>query len=224
MIQRLFRNWKWKRLARQLRRPSGNAGKETGLLMNESNRFMYAFTLEQSGLKKGDRVLEIGFGNGQFFRQVIAAADSISLSGIDHSPLMFGEAVKSHIDLIQSGQLQLIHGNSNAMPWPDQHFDLIFCINVIYFWDNPHEHLREIRRVLKPGGLFLATCRSKENMVQMPFTKWNFKPYTAEEWNQILQQNGLQPCIDKQATEPGLLAANVPFLPLQWCVGARRMD
>lgn len=224
MLRRFFKQWKWKRLARQLRQPSGKAGKDTGLLMNHSNRYMYALTLEQLALKKGDHVLEIGFGNGHFFTQLLSAAEEIHLYGIDYSPLMVEEAGKEHAAFIQSGQLQLVNGNSDAMPWPDQYFDRIFCINVIYFWDNPDDHLKEIRRVLKPGGQFFATCRSKENMTLMPFTKWNFKPYTAEEWETILIKNGLTPHLKKQTAEPALQEAGVPFEPMQWCVGATRTD
>lgn len=224
MFHRFFKQWKWKRLARQLRKPSGKAGKDTGLLMNLSNRYMYALTLEQLALKEGDQVLEIGFGNGHFFQQILSAAEGIHLYGIDYSPLMVAEAGKEHAALIQSGQLQLVNGNSDTMTWPDQYFDLIFCINVIYFWEHPDDHLKEIRRVLKPGGQFFATCRSKENMILMPFTKWNFKPYTAEEWESILIKNGLTPHLKKQTIEPGLQEAGVPFEPMQWCVGARRID
>jgi SAM-dependent methyltransferase len=57
------------------------------------------------------------------------------------------------------------------------HFDRIFCINVIYFWDDPAAHLREVRRVLKPGGTFTAVFRTRAAMVKMPFTQFGFAMY-----------------------------------------------
>ncbi len=224
MFSRLFKQWKWKRLARQLRRPTGNAGKETGILMNRSNHYMYQFTLEQMQLKDGDQVLEIGFGNGHFFPQVLSAAENLSLYGIDYSRLMVEETRRANSNLIQNGQLQLVNGNSNALPYPDQYFDVIFCINVIYFWDQPEDHLKEIRRVLKTGGRFFATCRSKENMALMPFTRWNFKPYTADEWETELKKNKLTPFLKESAIEAGFQDLQLPIEPRQWCVGATRSD
>ncbi|MBK8952946.1 MAG: methyltransferase domain-containing protein [Chitinophagaceae bacterium] len=86
-------------------------------------------------------------------------------------------------------KLRLIKGNSECLPSPDNTFDLVFCINVIYFWQNPSKHLQEIKRVLKPGGAFYAIFRTKESMQFMPFTQFGFTAYDEVEWIQQLTEN-----------------------------------
>ncbi len=75
---------------------------------------------------------------------------------------------------IADGKLILQLGSSDKLPFADNSFDKVFCINVVYFWDEPQKHLQEISRVLKPGGKFYATIRTKESMELMPFTKYGF--------------------------------------------------
>jgi ubiquinone/menaquinone biosynthesis C-methylase UbiE len=179
-------------MARQLRKPSGVAGHKVGLMMNKANEFLYEFTLKQMQLQPGTKILEIGFGNGRFFDKLFAAAPGLSACGIDFSATMASEARRNNATAINEGRLQIVQGSSAAMPFPDQYFDRIFCINVIYFWDEPQRHLEEIKRVLKPGGKFLATIRTRESMELMPFTKYGFTGYTPGEWEKQVRETGLQ--------------------------------
>jgi SAM-dependent methyltransferase len=65
----------------------------------------------------------------------------------------------------------------------------VFCINVIYFWERPEAHLKEIYRVLKPGGKFYTSIRTKESLVQMPFANYGFNLYTKDKWITMLETN-----------------------------------
>ena len=87
-----------------------------------------------------------------------------------------------------------------------------FCINVIYFWEQPADHLREIYRVLKPGGKFYTSIRTKESLEKMPFSKYGFHIYSQDEWINRLQftrtvesENEPDAVIDKQAYKAGSL-------------------
>lgn len=222
MWKKFFQQLKMKRLARQLRKPDGKAGTRTGQLMNRSNSFMYAFTLELMKLREGETILEIGFGNGLFFDKITAQAPGLSLYGIDYSPQMVKEAGITNERLINQGSLKLVSGNSDALPWPEHFFDKIYCINVIYFWEEPLRHLQEIKRVLKPGGRFYATCRSKDNMAQLPFTAFNFTTYNPEEWTDQLKKAGLNPVEITTAEEPAILLQGVSFAAQHWCVTAEK--
>lgn len=221
MWKKFFHKLKMKKLAHQLRKPDGKAGTKTGLFMNSSNSFMYSFTLEQMKLREGDNVLEVGFGNGHFFEKIYAQAPGLSLYGIDYSVQMLQEAKAANQSLIGKGCLELKSGNNDSLPWTDNFFDKIFCINVIYFWEQPLLHLQEIKRVLKPGGRFYATCRSKENMAQLPFTAYNFTTYRQDEWAAMLEKAGLKPVEIQTADEPGI-QPHVSFAAQQWCVTAEK--
>lgn len=183
----------WSKLmANQLRLPSGLLAKLTGSRMNKSNELLYHLTLENLSIKDGDTILEIGFGNGKFFSELNAKAKNLKITGIDHSPEMVSEALRINPDLHKTGALKTAVGSSDNMPFDDNSFNKIFCINVIYFWENPALHLKEIHRVLKPGGHFCTGFRPKENLSKFSFTKFGFTLYSEKEWKDLIEANGFQ--------------------------------
>lgn len=203
----------FKLMANQLRMPSGFLAKITGNKMNASNELLYHLTLDNLQVKDGEHILEIGFGNGKFFRELNSKANNLTITGIDHSPNMVTEAVKINRDLHASGKLKTIAGSSNNLPFDDNSFDKILCINVIYFWENPALHLQEIHRVLKPGGYFCTGFRPKENLSKFPFAKHGFTLYTEEEWKNLLEENGFRFMFSQndKHLEKKLNQVNTPF-------------
>lgn len=180
-------------IATQLSKPTGLLAGKVGKQMNKVNNLLYDFTITAMELKDKESILEIGFGNGKFFNQVFAAADNLAVSGLEFSPEMLKAARANNRAAVSSGKLNLVAGSSEAIPFADNSFDKIFCINVIYFWQDPDNHLKEIYRVLKPGGKFYTTIRTKESMEQMPFTAYGFNKYEQAAWEDILTKNHLTP-------------------------------
>jgi ubiquinone/menaquinone biosynthesis C-methylase UbiE len=178
-------------IAGQLRKPTGFLAGKVGNEMNKTNNFLYDFTIKEMGLTDNDSILEIGFGNGKFFEKIFSAANNLKISGLDFSPEMVKAATGNNPLKLGNGELILRQGSSDKIPFADSSFDKVFCINVIYFWEQPAAHLKEIYRVLKPGGRFYTSIRSNETMVQMPFTKYGFKVYTQQEWTSMLETNHL---------------------------------
>lgn len=189
-------------MAKQLRRPSGVMGDKVGNMMNKANEFLYDFTLCVMNLSDNQTILEIGFGNGKFFDKIFSRANNLQVTGLDFSETMFSQAKEKNTEAIASGKLKLQLGNSDKLPFPDNSFDKIFCINVIYFWNEPQKHLQEIHRVLKPGGRFYATVRTKESMLKMPFTKYGFSFYDTENWKMQLDKCSLIFAEEKPVYEP----------------------
>lgn len=58
-------------------------------------------------------------------------------------------------------------GFGNAIPYPDDHFDLVFSANVLEHLEHPVEVFREVRRILKPGGLFLLKTPNRRHYVAL---------------------------------------------------------
>jgi ubiquinone/menaquinone biosynthesis C-methylase UbiE len=221
MFKKFFQQVKFKAMARQLRKPGGMMGKKVGEMMNKANEFLYDFTLAQMKLADGEKVLEIGFGNGLFFDKLFSKANNLQLSGIDYSKLMVETAITNNKESIENGKLSLLNGSSDHLPYPDNSFDKIFCINVIYFWDNPQSHLKEITRVLKPGGRFYATIRTKESMNMMPFTKYGFTKYNEQEWSDLLPDS-LQLLPVVTVDEPIVQFEGNPFQVQSLCLVAEK--
>ena len=189
-------------MAKQLRRPNGTMGSKVGTIMNKANEFLYDATLDVMQPSANQSLLEIGFGNGKFFDKFFSKAASLKITGLDFSETMYNAAKVNNKLSIDSGKLSLHFGSSTAMPFADNSFDKIFCINVIYFWDKPNQHLQEIYRVLKPGGRFYATVRTKESMLRMPFTKYGFTFYETEKWKTQLTDAGLTFLEERTFDEP----------------------
>lgn len=192
-------------IAQQLRKPHGAFAKTIGERMNESNRSLYKLVLQHLELQPGNQVLEIGFGNGHFFKEVSQKAEGLKLYGIDYSAAMVKAARKNNADLIRQGLLEVQMGNSDQLPYASGLFDAVFCINVIYFWDQPFTHLQEIGRVMKPGARFYVGIRTKETMEKLPFVTPLFKLRGKEEIQRIFAECGFELIQTQQETEPPVI-------------------
>lgn len=191
-----------KEMAAQLRRPHGFMARKVGERMNAANRFLYTNTWPALELRDGMRVLEIGFGNGQFLGELARQANNLELHGLDLSAAMVQEASTHHASLIGTGALSLVNGASDRMPYAEAFFDRIFCINVVYFRDDPSAHLRELHRVLKPDGTFTAVLRARSSMERLPFASFGFTMYEQADWERVLRANGFRPLRTVVLKEP----------------------
>lgn len=192
-------------IAQQLRKPHGAFAKTIGERMNESNRSLYKLVLQRLELQPGNQVLEIGFGNGHFFKEILGKAEGLKLYGIDYSAAMVKAARKKNLDLIRQGQLELKMGNSDQLPYPAGLFDAVFCINVIYFWNKPFTHLQEIGRVMKSGARFYVGIRTKEIMEKLPFVTPLFNLRGVEEIQRIFGECGFELIQTQQEIEPPVI-------------------
>jgi ubiquinone/menaquinone biosynthesis C-methylase UbiE len=223
IVENIKESW-YALMAKQLRKPSGILASFTGDQMNKANHLLYQQTFDQLDLQDGDHILEVGFGNGKFFPELLTRAQNLQITGIDVSHEMVTEAVRNNAALYEAGIMKVNVGSSEQLPFADQTFDKIFCVNVIYFWDEPAVHLAEILRVLKPGGLFCTGFRPYETMLKLPFTKYGFHLYSVEDWAQMLANNGF---IDMETSEiqSSIKKQTGPFTDLSGlCLKAKRAE
>ena len=137
----------------QLRQPRGFVGRFTGRAMARGNQESNEWTLSLLEIQPYDHVLEVGFGPGQSIRSAAERASHGFVAGIDHSETMVREASKLNSQAIQSGRVELKRADVSSIPYTDDVFDKVFAVNVIYLWPDVAKPVRELRRVLKPGGL-----------------------------------------------------------------------
>lgn len=179
---------------------------EVARRMNTANEFLYDFTLDEMLVRNNQAILEIGFGNGKFFYKQFNRADDLRITGMDFSEEMIRAAKTHNQDYLEQGKLMLVKGQSDKMPFPVASFDIVFCINVAYFWEEPQDHLIEIHRVLKPGGRLYTTIRTPESLAAMAFSQYGFKTYTVEEWKLLCHLNNLSFIRSSHVNEPDLPA------------------
>jgi ubiquinone/menaquinone biosynthesis C-methylase UbiE len=136
---------------RMFGRPRGMLGRLGGVIMARVNRSA-AEVLDLLDVQPGDRLLEIGFGPGLGIQLSAARAAAGHVSGIDISPEMLQQAAARNARAIRGGRVDLKRGSVESLPFPDDSFDKAFAINSMQVWPDAVSGLREVRRVLKPGG------------------------------------------------------------------------
>jgi ubiquinone/menaquinone biosynthesis C-methylase UbiE len=110
----------------------------------------YAAAVAELGLRMGDRVLDAGCGTGRALPSLRAAVGpSGVVVGADLTPAMLEAAVRAgrHRD----GQLLL--ADVAALPLRPRSLDAVFGAGLISHLPRPAENLRELARVVRPGGV-----------------------------------------------------------------------
>jgi SAM-dependent methyltransferase len=103
-------------------------------------------------VQSNDKVLEIGFGPGVGIELLAQAAAGGYVFGIDPSKEMLDQAASRNARAIESGHVDLRLGSAEALPFKDNSFDKAMAINSLHMWSDAIAGLREVRRVMKPGG------------------------------------------------------------------------
>jgi SAM-dependent methyltransferase len=109
-------------------------------------------------LTSGDYVLDVACGPGNTTRSLVDAAGAQGLVvGIDSSATMLAQAVR---ETASTGPVGYVRGDAADLPFADGSFDAVSCYGALYLMDDPFASLREMIRVLKPGGRIavLTTC------------------------------------------------------------------
>ena len=178
-------------LAQQLRKPSGEFAEKVAESMNENNKFMTLHSIELLDIRNGEKILEIGPGNGKYAEIVVRKANDVTYVGIDYSPDMIKIATDMNAHLLESAELSFQEGLAESLPMEDQSVDKIFTVNTVYFMEDPAVCFGEMKRVLKPGGVGCITFAAKSSMQNLPFVHYGFTMYEAEEVAEIIKKSGL---------------------------------
>ena len=149
-------------LTKQFGNPSGLLGRLIGNRMARGNVYDAQWTISLLDIQPHHLILEIGFGPGVSTQMAGEKASKGFVTGIDHSSTMVQAASKRNADAIRSGRMELNQGDVASLPYPDESFDIAFSLHSIYFWQNPVDCLKQLRRVLKPGGLLAITIQPKD--------------------------------------------------------------
>lgn len=106
---------------------------------------------------EGGTVLDLGCGGGMTVRQVASRCPQGRIWGLDHSETMVRQATRRNRDLIRAGRVCVGVGEADALPFADGTFDAVVAVESFQFWNEPLRALREIGRVLRPGGRVAVT-------------------------------------------------------------------
>lgn len=126
------------------------------------HRVWKRFTIDCSGVRRGQKVLDLAGGTGDLaakFSRIVGEQGEVVLADINDSMLKIGREKLRNLGVI--GNINYVQANAEALPFPDNHFD---CITIAFGLRNVTDKdkaLRSMYRVLKPGGRLLVLEFSK---------------------------------------------------------------
>lgn len=195
-------------LAKQFRKPSGIGGRVVEKLMIKGNLKAYEYLYPLMGLSPDMRILEIGYGHGLGIHK-IATTVGCEITGIDFSELMFANAFKRNKALIKDKKVQLLTGDFLTTDFETSSFDLVFCINVIYFWSNLNGPFKKVAELLAQSGTFCFYMASRDTLDKIPFTHNSvFNKYLIKDVVECLYSAGFKKVDYSQSKEGYLVKAN----------------
>jgi SAM-dependent methyltransferase len=155
--------------------------RESTIAYEHLHRYAYATTLA-----KDKRVLDLACGEGYGSNMLASAAASVVGIDIDQT------AIQHASDKYASKTLRFLTGSISSVPIPDNHsFDVIVCFEAIEHVEDHEKLLGEVKRLLKPDGVFLVSTPNKvvyhdESEAENPF---HVKELYFEEFQQLLERH-----------------------------------
>lgn len=78
-----------------------------------------------------------------------------SVSGIDYSAVSVEKSRRVNRKAIEAGRCTALQASVESLPFEDGSFDAVTAFETVYFWPEPENSFREVRRVLRRGGVFM---------------------------------------------------------------------
>jgi ubiquinone/menaquinone biosynthesis C-methylase UbiE len=181
-----------KYVGRNFGNPNGFGGKIAAKIMNIINQKQYKAVLKNIHLKPDNVILDIGFGNGYLIKKLFEQNVPVKIYGIEISNDMINKVTVKNKWNIENGKLKLVLENVNKTSFEENMFDKIYTVNTIYFWNELDKSFSEIKRILKPDGIFINVVYTKEYLDKIIYTKYGFNKYGIEEIKKITKDNGMK--------------------------------
>lgn len=109
--------------------------------------------LEELELKKGDKILDAGCGDG-FYLHLLSSLGNYAITGIDFDKAAL-QSAKKNLKGIKN--ISILHGSVLELPFKSKSFDKVIMTEVAEHLPDDLKGLQEIYRVLKPGGILVLT-------------------------------------------------------------------
>lgn len=162
-------------MLRQVRKPSAWAGRPMLWIMNLSHSNLTDWGLSHIRIEKQFTILDVGCGGGRTIQKLAALATEGKVFGIDFAKGSVAASRAKNAQLIHSGRVQIQPASVSQLPFPHSTFDLVTAVETQYYWPDVVNDMREIFRVLKPGGALMIVAetyrKGTHNWLLGPFMK-----------------------------------------------------
>jgi ubiquinone/menaquinone biosynthesis C-methylase UbiE len=131
-------------------KPIGLRGNIRARFMAKGHKTIYKNVAAALNLQPEDDYIEIGCGSGVFIKLYASFVDSVA--GLDYSEDMVKLTTKINHERVIEGTAEFRQGDASQLPWKDKKFSAAAAIATFMFWPKPLVSLKEINRILRPGG------------------------------------------------------------------------
>jgi demethylmenaquinone methyltransferase/2-methoxy-6-polyprenyl-1,4-benzoquinol methylase len=134
------------------------------LMSGGVHRLWKKLTIEQSGARRGNTILDIAGGTGDLtirFSRIVGPQGKVVLADINDSMLKVGR--DRLMDRGVAGNVEFVQANAECLPFPDNTFDIITIAFGLRNVTDKDAAIRSMTRVLKPGGKVMVLEFSKTN-------------------------------------------------------------
>lgn len=138
------------------RRPTGLLGQLILGRMNAEHAAVADWGMAQLPEMSPRSIADLGCGGGRNAVELLRRYPDASLTAIDYSPESVGRTARVNAAEVASGRCRTLQADVSDLPLPTDAFDLATAFETVYFWPGPTRSLREVLRVLKPGGTLLV--------------------------------------------------------------------
>jgi ubiquinone/menaquinone biosynthesis C-methylase UbiE len=125
----------------------------------------HKIALEQSGIRNGMKVLEVASGSGEMFQQLVEMNPDGTTLGVDISPNMAAYSLRRARKAAPQTSAFCSAVDVRDLPFRDESVDAVMCCYLLELLgrDDIPRTLREIQRVLRPGGKFTLILIGQNN-------------------------------------------------------------
>jgi ubiquinone/menaquinone biosynthesis C-methylase UbiE len=170
--------------------------------MARLTRDMEAAGVAELDAGPGDAVLAVGFGPGVGVAELVHRMETGTVAGIDPSASMVEQAHRRNRAAVAQGQVRLERATADHIPWEDASFHGVVAVNSAQLWEPLNESVREVVRVLAPGGHLVTVTHAWAIEKRAAVADW------AATMSTLCAMNGLVRIEHRTATfrsGPGLL-------------------
>ena len=161
------------------------AGGSAGTSMDWFHPLFHKWWLKELDLAEDSKVLDVGCGTGWASRIIARMVPKGEVVGIDFAEGMVQKAKQlTPKDKAYSYEnLSFKIADVEDIPYPDNYFDGAICIESFSWYPNPMAALREMKRVLKPGGRLYVADIADSRLLRLILKVWKLFTPGLDKWN-----------------------------------------
>jgi ubiquinone/menaquinone biosynthesis C-methylase UbiE len=148
------------------------------------------------GRLDGARVLDVGCGRGVGVEILLKQFGAGQVYGVDLDPQQIRRAQRRFAD-VRDCRVVLTVGSVDNLPYPDRSFDAVFDFGVLHHVVNWQAGVAEIRRVLKPSGLFFF-----EEVTSAALDRWTYRTFLDHPVENRFSESGFLAELSARGLEP----------------------